>query len=153
MTVICWDGRYVTADSQGKCGGRKINMREPKVVERNGVIYATTGFWGLLPAWIDWHLAGANPKETPVHGHTDNDVGSFVVIMDGRRFVYSMIIPYPIEEFPPVAFGSGQEFAMGAMLAGADARRAAEIAANVDAGCGGPIQVIDLHTLVRKDAA
>jgi len=152
MTVIAWDGRYVAADSYTESHNVKHMVYEPKLTVRGSVIFATVGWAGLKHAWIDWLDAGADPKDTPVHGASDNDIGCFIVFENGKCWVYSKLVPYPVEERAPYAFGTGEDFAIGAMMADASAERAAEIAAEISVGCGGPIQVIDLHSL-REEAS
>lgn len=53
---------------------------------------------------------------------------------------------------PPFALGIGSDYAMGAILAGASAERAVEIACELDTHCGGEIVVMEIPQ-AQKEAA
>jgi len=140
MTVIAWDGRMVAADGLGVADGRRSFRASEKIVEKDGVVYATTGRMGpLQDAWIAWYEAGADPANPPPQGGAAEDCGNFIVFKHAKCFIFSHVVPYACEEVAPCAFGSGGDYAMGAMIAGADAERAVEIAIMCDVNCGGPI--------------
>lgn len=146
MTVIAWDGRTVAADSQGIVGcGHRSPLRSAKIVLHEGVIFGTTGRMGpMREAWIGWYLAGARPDCVPPMGIGHDDAGNLVVFRDGRCFVFSALVPYACEEAAPFAFGSGADYAIGAMMAGANAAKAVQIAIACDVNCGGEIDAIEL---------
>jgi hypothetical protein len=147
MTTIAFDGRFCAADSKSVSGGRKVYGMVKKLLAKNGVVYATTGFWGFQDAWVKWYESGQDPEKTPKHGNSDNDIGCFLVFRDGKCFGFSHVIPYAVEYPAPVAFGSGADYAIGAMRFGATAGEACAIACEEDNGSGGPVQVIDLLQL------
>jgi hypothetical protein len=113
-----------------------------KLKMRGQEVFALSGEAALFEPMIEWYLAGANPKEVPTGtpGHTS----SLVVFKAGRCFSYKTTLPYPDEFFAPDAWGSGQDFAIGAMKGGADAKRAVEIAIDCNPHTGGKVQAIDL---------
>lgn len=63
--------------------------------------------------------------------------------LTGKCYMYENRL-YPYEVKAPFAIGSGFKYAMGAMLAGATAAQAVEIAARLDKNTGGEVQVIDV---------
>jgi len=152
MTVIAWDGRTVAADSLGVVGhGVRSRLASAKIELRDGVVFGTTGRMGpLRDAWIAWWQAGADAANVPAQGGAAEDCGNFLVFKDGRCFVFSHLIPYACEESAPFAYGSGSEFAIGAMRTdikagrSPDATNAVEVAIECDVNCGGPVLTIDL---------
>jgi hypothetical protein len=143
MTTIAWDGRIVAADSLGVAGGGRSFLPSKKIVEEGGVIFAACGRMGpMLDAWAKWWKDGADPTNVPPQGGSTEDCGNFIVFADGRCFIFSHMVPYACEEAAPFAIGSGADYAVGAMKAGADACRAVEIAIECDVNSGGPVEVI-----------
>lgn len=146
MTVIAWDGRSVAADRLGVVsgGGRSFHSHS-KLEKRDDKVYATTGMMApMRDAWIAWHESGCDPASVPPCGALAEDLGNFIVFHEGKCFIFSAMVPYPCEEAAPFAWGSGGDYALGAMLAGADAKVAAEIAIACDTRCGGPVDVIEM---------
>jgi hypothetical protein len=70
-----------------------------------------------------------------------------VVYPTGRVFYWDGSPTFVEMHGPFFAAGSGQDFALGAMAAGADARRAVEIAIQFDTQSGGRV---DIRRLPRK---
>lgn len=128
-------------------------MHREKISVENGIAYAAFGVSGVREAWIKWYLNGAIPNCTPHHGHSDNDIGNFLVFKDGKCEMFSWMWPYAQVEIAPMAWGSGGEYAMGAMLAGASAEQAIEIAKRLNVYTDGPVQVIDLLSLKAEAQA
>jgi hypothetical protein len=147
MTTIAWDNRYVAADSLQ--GSTSYNSHEPaNKLRRDGdKVYAITGYFAWFEAWVEWHKAGADPATAPSCRISGSDHGCFLVFEGGRCFQYSYDLPYADEQFAPCAFGSGWKYAVGAMVHGASAKDAVEVAIIVDPGSRGPVQVIDLLQL------
>ena len=67
-----------------------------------------------------------------------------VVDHDAAVWVVSYLCPYPCRDNPPCAWGTGADYATGAMLAGKTAMEAVAIAAQRDIYTGGGVQFIDL---------
>lgn len=147
MTTIAWDGRYVAADSLMISGSYKHPMPYQKLRLGNGVVYGLTGFAAWFDAWIKWYEAGADPAATPACNLSGDNAGSFIVFAKDNVKFYTREMPYPLKLEAPDAWGSGAEYAIGAMMAGAKADEAIRIAIKVDHGTGGEAQVIDLHGL------
>lgn len=72
------------------------------------------------------------------------DGTSALAILVGPRFGYRLesasMIPSKFKG--PYAIGSGEEYAMGAMLAGCSALEAVKIAAKLDVYTGGPVRTL-----------
>lgn len=147
MTTIAWDSRLVAADTQADFNGYTKRRAGPKIERGNGCAYAICGHGAWFGAWIEWYEVGANPAETPKHNAKD-DLGNFIVFKaDGTALLYSHEMPYPSILTAPHAFGTGREYAIGAMLAGAPADAAVRIAIMADPHTGGDVDVIDLRKL------
>jgi ATP-dependent protease HslVU (ClpYQ) peptidase subunit len=148
MTTIAWDGRYLAADGQRTFGDRIAGTDFRKIVVKGVFIYAFTGMTPMMDVMIAWHQEGADPEKLPL-GWDKDEGGWTLVVVDGNGLgKYSDGCPY-LERLPaPWAFGAGQEYAIGAMRAGADARRAIEIVSEICYHTGGTIQVVD-----REDTA
>lgn len=151
MTTIAWNGRYVAADT--KQGTLQQNCAVPfeKIRVCGDVVYAFSGYMAWFDAWIEWHKAGADPSNTPVCKYPSSE-STLIVFKDGKCFSYSYEMPYPEENHAPDAWGSGAQYALGAMAADVAIRRAVDIATKLDPGSGGPVQVIDLDQLSGNSA-
>lgn len=147
MTTIAYDGISIAADTRGtssfieQCEFMKIHDCEPYYI-------ALAGVWSAIPLWLDWFSDGHDPSKFPEMTFYDKEgdiSGAFVVRKnDGALQFWGSAYGYPASDWShaPNALGSGQEFAMGAMLHGATAREAVEIACKLDAGSGGSVQEI-----------
>lgn len=143
MTTIAWDGKSVAADGQVTYGGQYIGPKSVRKIKRiDDIVYALAGSAPLFDPFVEWYRNGANPQNTLCV--EKNDETALFVFKDGKCLMYKANIPYPDELFPPDAWGAGCEYAIGAMLAGADAKRAVEIAAICNPGTGGEICVEEL---------
>ena len=144
MTVIAWDGRSVAADTQCSSGGYLSPIPARKIIKRGEFVYGIAGWSAWFEAWIKWHETGAHPACVPTSGVDAEQSGNFLVFQAGKAFSCSAQMPYLQEVGAPDAWGSGCDFAIGAMHAGADARQAVEIAIACSPSCGGSIDVIEL---------
>lgn len=161
MTTIAWDSRFLAADSL-RCFGeyrmpgdhRKIITRAPdgteyRIEDGRPLAFAATGFGGLRPIWIDWYMGGQKREDAPssVQGQWS---GYFLVLTqvsnwDNRPLMQTCTCetPYLEEITGPMAWGSGGDFAIGAMHAGKNALEAVEIAKACSATSGGPVHFLD----------
>jgi hypothetical protein len=146
LTTIAWDGRYVAADTLMISGSYKHPMPYQKLRLGNGVCYGLTGYAAWFDAWIKWYEAGADPAATPACNISDGG-GAFIVLQQGTASFFTREMPYAMHLQAPDAWGSGAEYAIGAMMADASAIRAIDIAIRVDHGTGGKTQAIDLQTM------
>lgn len=72
----------------------------------------------------------------------DNSTHALILAADGSvTTIESELREFPLDT--PAAIGSGSHLAIGAMLAGASARRAVEIACERDPWSGGAVMVYD----------
>ncbi len=130
MTTIAWDGYTVAADTICAFGGYSARSPDNKLKQKGDTIYGITGYIAWFDAWIAWFNAGADPcSPPPINTSEPDHAGNFLVFPPGPAWVYSLMLPYPTRVYGPDAWGSGNEFAIGAMHAGASAVEAVKIAA------------------------
>lgn len=150
MTVIAVDGETVAADSLMLYGTERAAQPAEKLIRKEGRIFATAGS-GIPHVLIDWYISGARPHHAPQIGGDAN--WQFLVIeTDGRMLYFTSNVPYAQPAKAPFTMGIGADYAMGAMLAGASAKRAVEIACELDTFCGGEIVVMEIPQ-AQKEAA
>jgi ATP-dependent protease HslVU (ClpYQ) peptidase subunit len=153
MTTIAWDGKFIASDGQKSSGNYICPGSATKIIRRENMVFALTGISSLFEPMIDWYLKGAAPKECPRPLSENSSSFSILIIFkEGKAFKVSSNIPYPEEVFAPDAWGSGGVWAVGALKAGADVRRAVEIAIECDTSSGGEIQVMDLSFQMNSES-
>ncbi len=140
MTVIAYDGRKLAADKQVTSeGGFKRTASKLRVTE-HGVL-AWNGRIDHGIDLMDWFESGAKPEEFPEHLLGDACEAELIVVRAGGAVTYSGVpTPTPVLD-GYMAWGSGRDFAMGAMYAGADAIGAVKAAIHWSAECGLGIDV------------
>lgn len=137
MTTIASDGKTVAADGLRVRSGEIIDRETVKLRIESGELFGLTGVLAVFEAAMAWYLAGATPGGQPKAGPDDHWT-LFVFRPEGvEKFThdcpYKEVMPYPF------AAGSGADYAMGAMLAGAPSHAAVAIAARLDLHTGGTI--------------
>lgn len=143
MSTIAVTLSEIAADGQATRGNDRSSIATRKIIVEKTRIYAAVGNAAILKPLADWYAAGRNPDATPVCDPEDDWTLIVIDRADGMVIIENSS-PYPIPLVPPYAIGSGRDFAMGAMLAGASARQAVEIACARDIYSGGAIQSVDL---------
>ena len=164
MTVIAVKNGVVAADSrynvESESGGIRMFQCEKlfrKRVTLNGieqdVIICTAGEGPPGMVFVDWFGSGKEAPDLFVHG--DADFSVLVVMQDGSMMEYDKWCRGE-KIFPTkgcYAIGCGAKAAMGAMLAGASARRAVEVTIEIDQLCGPPIVTMQLPKPLRPRVA
>lgn len=128
MTTIAWDGQTIAADCR-RSWGTSYKDGDVKLMQRGDTIFAGLGCVALFMPMVGWYLAGADSATVPTV--KDEDC-ALLVFKDGKCGMYKSTVPY-LEEFTsPETWGSGGQYAMGAMCHGATAEEAIKIAAQCD---------------------
>ncbi len=147
MTTIAYDGKTLASDTQGSCSFIEQH-KFLKIHETPEYWIAGSGSYCHTLEWIDWFKGGFEGKFTP-SGEENNLGGLFLVEKQtGLLAVYCPTSPHPIVPSSHCinAMGSGEQFAMGAMLGGCSAEQAVIIASQLDANTGEVGQVIPLSS-------
>lgn len=146
MTIIAYDGKSIAVDSIACNDSMKFTLNKYKLFSGEIInsLYLWHGEYSLGLRLVDWHWSGGDISQWPSRQYTDAWTGLIVVHFDRDHRLIDMVeyeqepYPEPIDT-PFLAWGSGEKFAMGAMAAGANAKRAAEIACELCTTCGGPV--------------
>lgn len=128
MTTIAWDGKMLAADSQ-MTGSYIDRGAVKKIHKKNGALIAGAGAYAeillFVNAWPD------KPEGL-------SDQFEALVIQDNTAAWWDNK-HQPVPQGTPAAIGSGNQFAMGAMLNGATAKQAVQIAIELDPDTGGKV--------------
>lgn len=171
-TTIAFDGRYIAADTMISLMNtfevdafRKIHP--VRLTPDTGVVYTICGAAAFFEPFIEWHLKGGSVEEHRHLFEPDNDdygfQGAAIVVRDQpakttRKGGKAKQIAQPpkinVEQYnsglsfrlmvrAPFAMGSGQDAALAILASGGNADQAVSVAAKIDNGTGGTIEVFD----------
>jgi len=136
MTTIATDGKTMASDTL-LSGSFREQFDSVKLFRIDNAVYGISGDWGLSMAYIDWVRAGRPKDDKPDASGQWNAL----FVKDGKIWWEGEGLR-PIENGTPNAIGSGKDFAMGAMLAGATPSQAVKIAMMLDTSTGGKIRTM-----------
>jgi ATP-dependent protease HslVU (ClpYQ) peptidase subunit len=143
MSVIAYDGHTLAADRQGTCDEMRVTIRKVRRLS-DGTLLGFVGGYGQGVAMVKWYESGANPASLPTSQAGENFAQLIVVKTTGEVIEYDQN-GVAVEVIDcPMAWGSGREFAMGALAMGADARKAIEIASRFSTVCGLGVEAFDI---------
>lgn len=132
MTTIAWDGETLAADrcSWSGCVRRKTRkVFKVKAKDGNICLVAFCGSQAFAMAVMSWMAGKQEKPDCAEFGVAPDD--ACAVVIDSKLRVWSLgnRLQYCLMNEKIFATGAGQEFAWGALEAGAAAKRAIEIAA------------------------
>ena len=134
MSIIAWDGKQIAADRQVVAG--EIVQRGFKIKKlKNGEIVGWTGNHAAGLLLVQWYENGADLDDWPEFQSSED--WSHIIICRSSGLYYTDSLPCWFktkEKF--TAFGSGRDVALGAMAAGASAKKAVEITNALCTSCG-----------------
>lgn len=137
MTCIATDGRTLAADSRQTAEGMIVNDAATKVFHaKDGSAVGVAGNCASAELARAWFEAGEDFGTIPKL--EDKDFAALILRPDGAvqwMGVSFAAVPYAV----PAAIGSGDELALGAMLAGKSPSEAILIAASRMTNVGGPV--------------
>lgn len=140
MTVVVYDGKMLAADKLAQSNGGRMTTRK---VHRllDGSLAGGAGESSFVRACIAWLNTDRDLANYPRLG--DNEHATVLVVpKHGPMLLYERN-PHPIPlEDRQVAIGSGRDYAMAALRCGCDARRAVEVASELDIYCGNGVDVL-----------
>lgn len=133
---IAWDSLMILGDSE------KMTCLYEKARVDGRTIYAAAG-----DAKIEELIRWAKDQDgwRPPKGEWE-----LLIITKGVISHATAEAPTPYPVMPPIAIGTGAQYARGAMLAGAGAKQAVEIAAMCDAHTGGEIKSLALGDVFKR---
>jgi ATP-dependent protease HslVU (ClpYQ) peptidase subunit len=134
MSVVVWDGYTLAADKQGTVGD--LRLKTTKVVRLDtGEILAWVGPQEHGLALANWYANGCKVDEWP-STQSGEDWGKLIVVLKGRAYEYEQLPIRQSVQSIPAAWGSGRDFALGALAMGADAVGAVKVASKYSTSCG-----------------
>jgi hypothetical protein len=134
MTVIAWDGKTLAADQQASTNDtRRLSIKIRQLP--SGVVIGSTGDQGRGSALELWYEKGARRSCFPSVQKPDEWARLIVATADGVHEYENCPEPMPLLD-RYFAWGSGSDFALGAMFAGADAKKAVQAAIAHCTSCG-----------------
>lgn len=168
MTTIAYRNSILVSDGQVSFGERIDQMNLKKVRKINGCLVGGAGrltsvlqFFSWFEGWSDAQLVQGEAPHVQVfipEGLEDEDFTGLVVFTDGVVFMYEGgKRSYELVNSEYYAIGSGADFALSAMDAGATAEEAVKVAIKRDVFSGGEIFVEELdeepEELTKEKAA
>jgi hypothetical protein len=151
MTIIAWDGKSLAVDKVCVCSEMAFTVTKAKKVSETAVA-AWTGDHEQGLALARWFKKGAFTTEWPKF--QEGEKWTRLVLMDSSGvYCFERLPVRQYFEDPFMAWGSGRDYAMGAMAMGASAKQAAEIASQFNVYCGNGISVFSLNDKGDQDRA
>ena len=146
MSVVVFDGTSLAADRQAVNGEYKFETS--KLYRIDDEVCAFTGNMDSGLAMLRWYQLGRPRNEWPVI-QQDRENWSRLIVMrrsvGGPRVEYYDQTPDAILSHQAfAAWGSGRDFALGALARGATAKEAVEIACHFSIYCGMGVDVMEL---------
>ena len=143
VSVVAWDGKTIAADKQATCSGLRFKITKIRRIA-SGEILAGTGDWDSFAMVAKWYEDGADPAKWPAC-QADKENWSRLIVAGptGVKF-YERQPVFTLIEDEFMAWGSGRDYAMGAMRKGATAAEAVEIAMEFDNGCGLGVDAMEI---------
>jgi len=142
MTVIVWDHRAGLLGADKQSTQSDLVRRVTKIRRIRDHLCAIAGDWDLGQEMFKWFEDGANPAEAPPCMRNKDDWVAFLAITPDKRVLKYERGPLPMD-FTEAAvndgwyvFGSGRDFAVGALAAGADIHTALKITSRYCVNCG-----------------
>lgn len=128
MTTIAWDGESLAADRAAWSGGCKYRVRKVHKITHGDSTFlvAMCGDGSFAELVVRWMRGGAHPGAYP---NTDNI--TIAIVIDERRRIWRLDaqkLSYSRVLEKKHATGAGQDFAIGALEAGASSKQAIQIA-------------------------
>ena len=143
MSTIAFDGETAAYDTQAGTSYRIDNAEWHKIGPVNHETYWAVGGTGEADAvrcFMEWVESGAIEDRYPSLCADRAEECNFIAIdREMKVCVFERCGRPCVVASAPFSCGSGSDYAIGAMMAGAPARRAVEIAKSVDPHTGGPV--------------
>ena len=119
-----------------------IEGRVVKIARRGPIMAGAAGSAPMCRAFLDWFKAGMQGEAPATQHPVSSDWNYWGLIVTPDRLVTLMASGWMSHRAPYYAMGSGAEYALGAMAAGATAAEAVEAAMRHDTRTGGEVTVL-----------
>lgn len=139
MTIIAYDRKSISVDSRQTSGDFICGKVQKWMQLPDGGMAFGCGQWGDIQAIF----SALRNSETPEPSHYSEVC---IVTVDSKGKVWEQDgTPFKERITRPTAWGTGREVAQGALMAGADSNRAAQIACEFLTSCGGPVHTFQVR--------
>jgi len=144
MSVVCWDGQTLAADRMGTIDTAKFVSTKIRLLKSQEVVaWVGSQDEGLMLA--EWYENGADPAKWPKWQEDNDEITKLIVAGNyGAKHYESHPVAIKVES-AFMSWGSGKQFAMGAMACGKTAAEAVEIASRLDCYCGFGVDVFQVR--------
>lgn len=160
MTTIAFDGKTLASDSQLTLGDLRLDSHTQKIFQPNAgeswyvngeraVAFGVSGKLSAVQAVrkeLASGMSGYRGLTTDSRFPKGESFKYLVITEAGEVYAGGQYsdeeTPWLARVSPPIAVGTGSEFAVGAMATGASAEFAVEVAARFDINTGGAVQVL-----------
>lgn len=170
MTTIAWKDGVLAVDRLWSCNNATYSHKGSKIYDLSSdipgydkFVLAGCGDQAGIAALVRSLKDGCEPFHCSMAKLNDSNelitnFGSFsalAIVIDSNRkiprlFLFDCcLIPLELNIEEATALGSGSEYALGAMMAGATAKQAVEIAAYYDHFTKGPFDCFSLHSYLE----
>lgn len=158
MTVVAFDGRRVAVDSGGSSNDTIHRVQKWELYENNTKLLVRVGNSMVSAALLEWYKG---ERDFPNAAHLADGLAELLVFYLGGIVSSGSAYPYEYDglircqrfsnsKTPDViadacAFGSGKDFAYGALYCGAPAYQATAAACFYSPWCADPVHVFKLN--------
>ena len=142
MTTIAYRDGVLAADTQVSGGGTRTGSIVKVVKAPDGFLGAACGNAAFCRRWLEWVRVG--PARWDAVRPEPNGEGAGVLVHPCGKVEQFFDSGMVVEEAPYLAWGSGDELAMGALWMGADAEKAVHAAIAHNTGTGGRVVAVSL---------
>ena len=139
MTIIAWDGKSLAVDRMAHNHGLATVVKKYREMP-NGDVAVCCGDNEQGIVLFNWYEDGCDTKKWPKFQRTD-DWSRLVVAGDFGIICYEQEPVRQMMEDKCQAWGSGRDYALGAMYMGASAEKAIEVASAFNVYCGHGVDV------------
>lgn len=149
MTVIAWDGESLAVDKLACNSGYGSKVKKGKRLS-SGEVAACCGDHEHALILVKWYEDGCNPETWPKFQATDDWTRLVIASKNKVKFYEKEPVPQTMDD-KFQAWGSGRDYALGAMAAGATAKEAVKIANNLCIYCGKGVDVFSLKEKINEN--
>lgn len=142
MTCLAWDGKTLAADKMASHAG--VANTVTKIYRVPGGLVGLDGDGDCALDLLAWFRAGRIAKDYPACQKGESRAGAVFIDEGGRIWQYDKSPNCQRNEQAQFASGHGRDFALAVMHLGFDARRAVEVACELDIYCGMGIDTLEL---------
>lgn len=135
MTVVCFDRKNIAVDRGMSYGNMLVDKSKYRRMD-DGSVFFTVGDASTAGYMLDLYAAGTLFENWPAALQSNCESRATLIRIFKGKVETLFAAPSWTRWTGLMAWGSGSDIAFGALLAGADARKAAKIAAKHSIGCG-----------------